>query len=325
MLTSAIRGTLAALSCPRYEPASDLWVITTYYTPMRYRTRRENFDLFATSIRDAGLHLLVVECAFGDEEYELPESIDVVRVRSNSLLWQKERLLNLAASWLPSDCKYVAWLDCDILFENARWAVETCELLKTHKVVQVFETALRLDKGNVIEHAHDRVESFGAVMTENEDLLSTCDRYDSHGHTGYGWAMRRKLFDDVGLYEHAIVGSADHYMAHAIYGTYGFCVDHSLKTNPLAGRHLREWGDRFYAAVQGSFAVVSGEILHLWHGDLINRRYLQRMLETNHIGFNPYEDVIAPPGKPLEWHPERDNQRLIDYFVEYFTNRREDG
>lgn len=324
MLNSVTRGMLAALACPQYRPAPELWVITTYYNPMRYRTRRDNFDLFAASMRNAGLHLLVVECAFGDEDFELPEAADVIRVRSNSLLWQKERLLNLAASWLPSECKYVAWLDCDILFENPLWAVQTCELLKTHKVVQVFETALRFDKGNIVENMPDRVESFGFVTPGNEHLLS-CGRYDSHGHTGYGWAMRRELFDEIGLYEYAIAGSADHYMAHAIYGTYGFCVDHSLRTNPLAGRHLREWGDRFYALVQGSFTVVPGEILHLWHGDLVNRRYLQRMLETNRLGFNPYEDVIARPGKPLEWNPSRNTQPLVDYFVEYFKNRREDG
>lgn len=309
---------------PRYIPAPELWVITTYFNPCRYKTRRDNFDIFAASLRNAGINLLVVECAFGDGEFELPELLDTVRVRSRSLMWQKERLLNLAASWLPASCRYVAWLDCDILFMNPAWAVNTCELLSTHAVVQVFETALMLEQGNVEQETSVRVESFGAVTPGSPDLLS-CGRYDRHGHTGYGWAMRRDIFDAIGLYEHTVAGSADHYMAHAIYNRYGFCVDHSLQNNPHAGRHLREWGERFFSLVQGSFTVVPGEIKHLWHGDLQNRRYLQRMLETSELGFNPYTDIIARPGKPFEWDPEMDKPGLIAYFSEYFSNRREDG
>lgn len=309
---------------PKYVQAPELWVITTYFNPCRYQTRRTNFDIFAASLRDAGINLLVVECAFGTDDFELPLSLDTVRVRSRSLLWQKERLLNLAASWLPPSCKYVAWLDCDILFMNPLWAVNTAELLNTHAVVQLFETAVMLEQGNHELGTSDKVNSFGRIAPNDLSLLS-CGRYDRHGHTGFGWAMRREIFDTVGLYEHTVAGSADHYMAHAIYNKYGFCVDHSLQNNPFAGQHLRTWGERFYALVQGSFTVVPGEIKHLWHGDLKNRRYLQRMLETNALGFNPYTDIVARPGKPLEWSPGLNKPELVDYFTEYFNNRREDG
>jgi len=309
---------------PRYTRGDGLWVITTYYNPCRYKTRRDSYDIFAFSMRSAGIPVITVECAFGDEPFELPESLDVVRVRTDSLLWQKERLLNLAASWLPKECTSVAWLDCDILFKNADWAVNAAQMLKTHAVVQLFETCLRLDKHNATGGQSDRCTSFGAIAPSNRELLS-CGRYDRHGHTGYGWAMRRDVFDDVGLYEYAVGGSADHYMAHAIYNVYGFCVEHSLQNNPHAVMHLKEWGSRFYERVRGNFAVVPGEILHLWHGDLKNRRYLQRMLETTALGYNPYQDIVAIPGKPLEWHPEMDKQGLKDYFVEYFHSRREDG
>ncbi|MDP3646330.1 MAG: hypothetical protein Q8R25_04545 [bacterium] len=309
---------------PRYAQAEGLWVITTYFNPCGYKTRRDNYELFAFSMRNAGIPLLVVECAFGDQPFELPESLDVVQVRCNSLLWQKERLLNLAASWLPKECTAVAWHDCDILHMNANWAPDTVRLLRNHAVVQLFEKAILLDKGNVQTEKTPQVRSFGAIAPSHPELLS-CGRYDRHGHTGYGWAMRREIFDKVGLYEYAVGGSADHYMAHAIYNVYGFCVEHSLQNNPRAVRHLKEWGERFYELVQGKFTAVPGEIVHLWHGELVNRRYLQRMLETNALGYDPYIDVIAPPGQPLEWHPEMDKQGLRDYFTEYFRSRREDG
>ncbi len=77
--------------------------------------------------------------------------------------------------------------------------------------------------------------------------------------------------------------------------------------------------------VAGSFTAVPGRIVHLWHGELGNRRYFQRMLEVIALGFDPYRDVVALHGRPLEWHPDMDNQQLKDYFVAYFQQRREDG
>lgn len=301
----------------------ELAVITTYFNPCRYTTRRKNYDLFMADMAKAGVLCLTVECTFMDQDYELPDSPDVIRVRANTLLWQKERLLNLAASYLPPSVKYVAWLDCDILFDNQNWPQDLVAVLKQHQVAQVFETAIRLDRDGVSE-VEARAESFAAVMNRNPESLEA-GRYDVHGHTGYGWAMRRELFDEVGLYEAAVSGSADHFMAHAIYDNYGFCIENALKHDPMQIAHLKEWGTQFYARVQGSLGVVPGTIRHLWHGDTVNRRYFLRMHEITDLGFNPYTDLLALPGYPLEWTPGLNKPGLEAYFVNYFNQRLEDG
>lgn len=307
---------------------SGLFVITTYFNPCRYATRRKNYDLFMEGMRRQGVRCVTVECAFGDDEFELPESMDVLRVRSQTLAWQKERLLNLAASWLPRSARYVAWLDCDIVFKNDDWAHELVAVLEQKQVAQTWTTCLRrpqiAEEMLAPDYIPDRSTSFAAMMEENPALLDA-GRYDAHGHTGYGWAMRREIFDSVGLYETAISGSADHFMAHAIYGQYGFCIENALKRDPRQIAHLQAWGARFHRLVKGSLGVVSGEIEHLWHGDKVNRRYFKRMHDITDLGFNPYTDLIAPPGKPLEWRPGLDKADLQQYFHEYFYSRQEDG
>jgi hypothetical protein len=313
-----------ALGIPVYAQASELWVVTAYYNPCRYLARRRNYDIFAERMRRSGVSILTVECAFGDEAFELPPALDVIRLRSRSLLWQKERLLNLAAALLPPDCTAVAWIDCDVLFRNGNWVLDTLRLLRDHAVVQLFETCLRLGPGNAATAEPDRVTSFGAIAPQHPELIS-CGRYDSHGHTGYAWAMRRELFDEIGLYEHAVTGSADHYMAHAVFGRYGFCFEQSLKGNRLALGHLLDWCHRFYRKVRGGFAVVPGEIVHLWHGDIRNRRYLQRVMDIARLGYNPYTDLVAPPGRPLEWRPKMNKPELVEFFAGHFASRREDG
>lgn len=301
----------------------NLAVITTYYNPCRYVTRRKNYDLFMAGMRKAGVLCLTVECAFADQEFELPASPDVIQLRANTLLWQKERLLNLAASYLPRSIKNVAWLDCDILFDNPNWVKDLERVLKTHQVAQVFQTAIRLDRDGETD-AEPTAESFASVMNRAPKTLNA-GRYDVHGHTGYGWAMRRELFDEVGLYEAAVSGSSDHFMAHAIYGHYGFCIENALKHDPVQIAHLKQWGDAFHAKVQGSLGVVPGTIRHLWHGDTVNRRYFLRMHEITELGFDPFTDLMALPGQPLEWAPSMDKPGLKNYFANYFNQRQEDG
>jgi len=305
-----------------YKRAPGLWVITTYYNPCKYKSRLKNYDIFERSLREAGIPLLTVECSFNDEP-ELKGRPSVINVNSDNVMWQKERLLNLAASWLPPSAKYVAWIDCDVLFDNESWAVDTVKLLQTHQVAQLFETANRLGEDGEPTDPPDISRSFASVTVPDPKTALSHKRYDAHGHTGYAWAMRRELFDEVGLYEAAVSGSADHFMAHAIYNDYCFCIENALKRDPKQIKHLREWGETFYEKVQGSLACVPGELKHLWHGELEHRRYFLRMHEITDLGFDPYTDLLSEPGRPLAWRTHK--PELHQYFVNYFKSRREDG
>lgn len=308
---------------PVYRKAPELAVITTYFNPCGYKRRRYNHDVFVATMRRSGIMCITIECAFNDGPFELEPSLDVIRVRGDNL-WQKERLLNIAAASLPSSISAVAWLDCDILFQNANWACDTVRLLKKHAVVQTFEKCILMEDDGTYNDSSKEFTSFGVIAPSDQRLI-TCGRYDRHGHTGYGWAMRREIFDKAGLYEHAITGSADHYMAHAIYGKYGFCVEHSIKGNNRQLRHLMEWGDRFYDLAQGSLAATPGKIMHLWHGKWADRKYLERTHETTELGYDPYLDVVARPGQPFSWHPKIQKPGLVGYFNQYFASRKEDG
>ena len=92
---------------------NDIWAVTTYFNPCGYKTRRLNYERFISSLTKQGVRCLTVECAFGADKFELPSSSTVMHVRSESVLWQKERLLNIGAASLPRECRYVAWIDAD--------------------------------------------------------------------------------------------------------------------------------------------------------------------------------------------------------------------
>ncbi len=71
-----------------------MWAITTYFNPYGYRRRLENFRVFSERL---AVPLLVVELVYGDRPQVADGEADrVVRRPGRDVLWQKERLLNVA-------------------------------------------------------------------------------------------------------------------------------------------------------------------------------------------------------------------------------------
>ena len=116
--------------------AQNLWAITCYFNPIGYRRRLENYRIFRQRLK---LPLVAVELSF-DGAFELrPVDADIlVQLCGPAVLWQKERLLNVALKSLPASCDKVAWLDCDILFENDDWIERAKKALDEFAVVHLF-------------------------------------------------------------------------------------------------------------------------------------------------------------------------------------------
>jgi hypothetical protein len=308
----------------RYEPAPDVGIVTCYFNANGYRTRRANYERFAEPILRSGLRLLTVECAFPGAPFALPPAPGLLRVGGRDVMWQKERLLNLAIATLPATCTKVVWLDCDVLFENPAWAVETSRRLERRAVVQPYDRAVRLPRGTAAYRgAGDVWEGFGATVARRPDLLLSA-RFDRHGHTGFAWAARREVVARHGLYDACIAGSGDHMMAHAFCGDWDSpCIDRIIGA---ANRHREwfvAWSRRLYPAVRARVGHVAGTILHLWHGEVADRRYVDRNRELAAFDFDPATDLRVGATGCWEWASGK--SALHRWAVAYFGQRREDG
>ena len=305
-----------------YEPADDLWILSAYFNPARYRSRRVNHDIFTARMVDSGLHLLTVECALGGAAFELAPGPDVLQVRAESVLWHKERLLNLGLAALPPECSKVAWLDGDVLFDNLSWAVETSHLLDRHAVVQPFDRFLRLLEGCRSARKTDK-RGFVATTASDPGAL-TCGIPKRHGETGLGWAAQRHVIGAAGLYDASVVGGGDHVMAHALCGGWlSPCIDNLFGVDTPHRRHADAWAARLPREVIGDVAYTSGTAYHLWHGDHTNRFYKTRHETLQDFGYDPGVDVRVGDGGCWEWASAK--PELHRWVMEYFARRQEDG
>lgn len=310
----------------KYKTDSEAVIIACYFNPQGNPYRLIAFNKFYDSIKH--LNHRIVECVIGDAEAELPETEFISRIHTPNLLWHKESLLNKIVSELPQEFKYVFWLDTDVIFTNNNWLVEGVESLQTNKILQPFEYCVHLEKDLYqptfnIAVERERVgdpktrhpkmwRSFCANHNTSADL--SCDvNYDKHGHVGFAWGARRSVLDIMPLYDKALIGGADHIMAHAAAGQIGHqCITKSFTDDIEA---VNDWSRLFYNVINGKIGYVKGDLYHIWHGDLGKRQYLKRIQD-----FTSKAKTIT----------ERDENGLFittsgdDEYVKEYFNHRED-
>lgn len=297
--------------------------VTCLFNPGAYRTKTDNFGRFQAALAEQGVPLSVVECAFGDAPFELTAGPDVTQVRAHDVLWQKERLVNLAIRALPLRVTKVAWLDADILFANPRWAAETSERLDRFAVVQPFASVVRLPRGqDVFTGEGQHWEGFAAVHARDPKVLRR-GHFDRHGHSGFAWAARREWVEEHGLYDACVAGSGDHMMAHAFAGDAdSACLDRILGRHNPHRDYFTAWGARVRPAIGDSIGFTPGVIHHLWHGEMAHRRYVLRNRELADYAFDPAADLRVDASGCWAWTGA--GARMRAWARDYFRHRRED-
>lgn len=309
---------------PERLPGS-LWGVAAYFNPLEYRTRREHFRAFRDRSRDQGLRLVVVECALPDADFDLSEDdADImVRCRSDAVLWQKERLLNIGFSHLPGDCDKVVWMDADILLMDDHWMDSVSALLEQYMVVQPFRRLFQVPRGIPLDDARSPAPSW--VVSEGAaSLYASADpgTFQMAGRPGFAMAARRSLVRDAGLYDRMIVGGGDSLF-------FGACLGMRIEENLFLrhGNHeslvadSSTWVSRVFAAVRGSVFFHDQDCLHGWHGDPPNRFYAERRQLLRNV--DCMKDIVHAPDGPWRFAVHRpDIQRDLRA---YFLLRDEDG
>jgi len=299
------------------------WAITSYWNPVRYKRKYANYRLFRERLE---VPLVAIELAF-DADFELREGDAemLIRMRGGDVLWQKERLLNLALQVLPPSCRYVAWVDCDVIFEDAGWPELTARLLNRAPFVQLFSRVYRMPPdwkpdqqmppdAELLRGSPYLISSGMPVAT----CLGTPASQISCAH-GYAWAANRQLLEEHRLYDACVIGGADSAMVRAAYGQF----DDALRLQPLHRDHYLAWAQPFHDAIGSNVAFVDGNIFHLWHGKTEDRRYRARNEEFRRFQFDPFTDIAAERNTAWSWSSDR--PEMHDYVRDYFVSRREDG
>jgi hypothetical protein len=307
---------------------ADLWAITSYFNPVGYRCRLANYRVFRERLT---VPLVAVELAYGPD-FELNENDAeiLVQLRGGDVLWQKERLLNVALGALPKTCRKVVWVDCDIAFDADDWAARVSHMLDRFPFGQPFSRAHYLPpdwtpgKLHITQSRFTRSSIALAVVSglAADACLKEQEREYPKYATGLCWAARRELLDQHGFYDGCILGSGDRAMVSAGYGCFDHLQQYSRMNDREKARYLA-WGKPFHHAVGSAIGFVDGNIYHFWHGEMRDRGHGERHKLFAPFAFDPFEDIVIDQNGCWRWNSSKPEMHA--YVKNYFVARNEDG
>jgi hypothetical protein len=318
------------------------WAITSFFNPKKFERRYQNYRAFRAAL---DLPLLTLEW-FQRGATELgPEDADIhIALQGGDLMWQKERLLNIALGELPASCDAVVWLDCDVLFAAPDWAARIDAALEHAPIAQLFSEVEHLSplRGQAPLFARESLAalfrrtgatdvaarigspekppSVGADSSEAERRER--QRLASRPSSGHAWAARRSLLERHGFYDACVCGVGDMAMALAALQRHELFLER-FPLNPSQQTHYRNWAEPFAAATGGRVACVTGRLQHLFHGNLLDRQYQSRLRWLSDSGFDPAKHLVPSSSGLWRWHGEF--QALDERIDRYFANRSEDA
>jgi hypothetical protein len=296
-----------------------LHVIVPSFNIRRFKSHGVNMRRFAREMREAGVCLHIVECAFGDIPFEFDdiEGVDHIGLYAQGPVWNKERLINIGISRLPRNWKYVAWVDGDITFMNAEWAAETVYALQHYSFVQPWSHCY--DLGPSGEHL-DLHHSFGRQWIEEEATIDKMGKGYRFAHPGYAWAATRATLEAVGgLVDTAVLGAADHHMALAIVGKAHLSFPGGISDGYKAPILL--WQERIKRHGL-TLGYVGGSVQHHYHGSKEHRRYVSRWGILERHKFDPKEDMKSNTSGL--WELTGNKPALAKDMMAYYAGRNED-
>lgn len=313
----------------KYKTHSDAAVISCFFNPQNSPYRLKAFNIWYNSIKH--LNHLVIECVIGDSSPQLKENDNIKIIHTESHLWHKEALLNKAISELPKKYKYIFWIDADVLFTNLNWLIDGVEQLKTNNIIQPFEYCVHLEKDEV--RPSFKMNLLKEMLLPNNEnpkvWRSFCsnfaetnlwkdENYNNHGHVGFAWGAKREVLEKCPLYDKALIGGADHIIAHASTGQINHnCIRKSFTDNI---DEVNEWSKQFYKVVEKKIGFVKGDLYHIWHGDLEKRQYLKRIQEFTCLS----KDIKKKDSNGLFIADKNNDNYVKDYF-KYREVQKDDG
>jgi len=259
----------------------------------------------------------VVELTYCSQKYYVTDQKNPrhLRLNTDTPLWHKENMINLGVkNLLPPKWKAMAWIDADVEFESSTWALDTLKVLNGHKdIVQVYSHCIDMDTD---ESAMRIFSGFGFQYCRKQGYSKNAMNF---WHPGYGWAITRKAYDRIGgLYEDAILGSADNIMSL------------SLIKNGLKGINS-ESSDGYKSSIISfetkaktlRVGYIPGVIRHHYHGSKKNRKYAERWQILLDHGYDPQQHITKDKNGVLI-PTENCPKEMLVLINEYFYARNED-
>lgn len=284
--------------------------VCCYFNPCNYQKKYDNFIRFYHSLSQQISRIQVVELS--SSKLPLPDYVNSLKVKSKSILWHKENLLNLGIDILLAEgYANIAWLDSDVLFLNSSWVLDMQLCLEKHNLCQLFASSESFDYAGKKEYFSGCVR----YWLESGNILPINEPYSM----GYGWAARSEVLSQCNLYDKAIVGGGDSLMWLSCFSKHKnihkLIEHHPIRKLNCVSYYVDfvAWSELWGDLIEENVSCTFNPIVSLSHGSFKNRQYISRYNLLPENNYDPSTDLFYNDLGVLECRKENLNKQIYNY------------
>ena len=339
---------------------SKLHIILPISNPLNFRIREQRFQECLKKLqRVANINILVVRLNYENDillkVYDKKTHIELVlSTTRENILWSKENLINIGINYIKHNIigyeineenkklvyaeTFIAWIDADIDFMSRSWvadAINELRLLETKGggFIQLFSQANFLGPKNEIIRT---LNSFCYQRSLGKTYREVSNVNHDYWHPGFAWAStlntlikfnkndNNNIQKDEDEYFYLIdktIGGADRHMAMSFLGQADQTVPKEISQQYRQA--ILDWQSiALHHEMKTSY--IPGIINHFWHGDLLNRKYVERWEILAKNNFIP-DDLIYRSCDKLLIYRNNEKTELQKGIYQYFLDRNEDS
>jgi hypothetical protein len=283
---------------------TDMLVVMCFFNPSKSIRLVQNFLYVKELLTRTKIPLVIVELAYNDDSFITQHNENTIHVRSNSIMFHKENLINIGINKCKLQYNKYCMLDSDIIFDDLNWYDNISNELDNYDIIQPFEKAfwMDIDMTNIIQSKY-------SVAYNNKKKLEKLE------HPGFVWAFTKKWYKKIGLPEFCISGGGDQIIANVAFKTWG------KKPNYINSENFDKYIKK--AEINFTSSYMKGNVYHLFHGNLNNRQYSSRHERIKNEGYSDDCLQINRDGV-YEWIPSV-LDKMNKLFLTYFMDRKDDS
>lgn len=294
---------------------SDTAILIAFFNPAKFKRILQNLLYILDCLRSNNYPVFVIECVFPGASPQVPGA---TVVRSNSIMFYKEQLLNLLEKSVPERYSKLVCLDGDILFDAPNWLDQVSSALDSVDILQPFHSAGYLIPDNTVTSGFLKPSFAYGFSKGGGKSMKALGTY----HPGFAWAFKRNTFRAIGgLYPDAILGGGDlHFILNFYKGEFPPSYIKKYLGTRLTLEHWNTYHERFQR-VAPSLGYLNLRVFHLFHGLIRNRQYTSRYPTIAPKLQDKWDDTIHINTDGLY---EFRDPRINRYVLTYFKTRKED-
>jgi hypothetical protein len=297
----------------------EILVVIPFFNFAKYNKLYSNIYETVTNFNEQKVSVVVMEAVLNGEVsnlYTIP--CKVITTKTDTIAFHKEGLFNKGFHLYKNLFNMFVLCDSDIIFNDNEWANKLTILYKNGvEAVQPFSKCHWTTKQRKISHS---AVSYSYFRKKNEEL-GMWNKYKAlqlrfKYHPGFVWAFSKKFLERTGgVYSKCFTGSGDEIVI--------FLVEGIIISNeqPIYN-YLQPDLNNFLQNCGAKQDAMNGEIYHLYHGSVNNRKYYERHTNIINKKITIGSDYFSPN---LEDHLVKAiNPKVNEVNLAYFQSRRED-